>query len=122
VAWGATPHDGEPADVAIVCTPRADAILAAADALGPGGRLCLYAPPAPGSPLGIDGNAIFMRELEMSSSWSAGPADMRAALELLRAGTVAPLGMVQLRVPLEETGRALRAQKSGEALKAVVLP
>ena len=122
VAWGASPHDGEPADVAIVCTPRADAILSAADALGPGGRLCLYAPPGPGSPLGIDGNAIFMRELEVSSSWSAGPGDMRVALGLLDSGDVSPLEMVQLRVPLEETGRALRAQKSGEALKAVVLP
>jgi L-iditol 2-dehydrogenase len=121
-AWGAVRHDGEPADVAIVCTPRPDAILAAADALGPGGRLCLYAPPAPGSPLGVDGNAIFMRELELTASWSAGPADMRAALEMLRTGAVDPVEMVQLRVPLEETGRALRAQKSGEALKAVVLP
>ena len=83
--WGATAHGNEPVDVAIVCTPRDDAIAAAADALAPGGALCVYAPPPPDSPLAIDGNAVFMRELDVTASWSAGPADMQAALFLLRA-------------------------------------
>ena len=71
--WGATAHGNEPVDVAIVCTPRSEAIVAAAEALAPGGALCVYAPPPPGSPLGIDGNAVFMRELDVTASWSAGP-------------------------------------------------
>jgi len=120
--WGATAHGAEPVDVAIVCTPRAEAIAAAADALAPGGALCLYAPPPPGSPLGVDGNAIFMRELEVCASWSAGPEDMRAALRVLAGGGVRPLELVTHRFGLEETGAALAAQRSGEALKAVVLP
>ena len=37
-------HGNEPVDVAIVCTPRDDAIAGAADALAPGGALCVYAP------------------------------------------------------------------------------
>jgi L-iditol 2-dehydrogenase len=120
--WGATAHGNEPVDVAIVCTPRPEAIAAAADALAAGGALCLYAPPPPGSPLGIDGNAVFERELEVTASWSAGPADMRRALRLLAAGTVRPLELVTHRFGLEGTGAALAAQRSGEALKAVVLP
>ena len=120
--WGATAHGNEPVDVAIVCTPRSDAIVAAAEALAPGGALCVYAPPPPGSPLGIDGNAVFMRELDVTASWSAGPADMRAALALLARGAVRPLELITHRFPLEETGAALAAQRSGEALKAVVLP
>ena len=86
--WGATAHGNEPVDVAIVCTPRSEAIVAAAEALAPGGALCVYAPPPPGSPLAIDGNAVFMRELDVTASWSAGPADMRAALALLARGAV----------------------------------
>ena len=121
-AWGATAHGAEPVDVAMVCTPRADAIAAAADALAPGGALCLYAPPPPGSPLGVDGNAVFMRELDLTASWSAGPADMRAALALLARGAVRPLELVTHRFGLDGTGAALAAQRSGEALKAVVLP
>ena len=120
--WGATAHGNEPVDVAIVCTPRPEAIVAAAEALAPGGALCVYAPPPPGSPLGIDGNAVFMRELDVTASWSAGPADMRAAHALLARGAVRPLEIVTHRFPLEQTGAALAAQRSGEALKAVVLP
>ena len=120
--WGATAHGAEPVDVAIVCTPRPEAIAAGAAALAPGGALCLYAPPPPGSPLGIDGNAVFERELDVTASWSAGPADMRRALRLLGSGAVRPLELVTHRFGLEGTGAALAAQRSGEALKAVVLP
>jgi L-iditol 2-dehydrogenase len=120
--WGATAHGNEPVDVAIVCTPRLDAIASAADALAPGGALCLFAPPAPGSALGVDGNAVFMRELDVCASWSAGPADMRAAFGLLERGAVRPLELITHRFGLEGTGAALAAQRSGEALKAVVLP
>ena len=47
-AWGAEHHGNELVDVAIVCTPKPDAIAAAAAATAPGGTLCLYAPPATG--------------------------------------------------------------------------
>ena len=57
-------------------------------ALGPGGRLCAYAPPEPGAPIAVDGAEVFLRELTVTSSWSAGAADMRAALALLQAGAV----------------------------------
>jgi L-iditol 2-dehydrogenase len=120
--WGATAHGNEPVDVAMVCTPRSDALAAAAAAVAPGGALCLYAPPPPDSPLAIDGNAVFMRELEVTASWSAGPSDMREAFALLARGTVAPLELITHRFPLEQTGAALAAQRSGEAMKAVVLP
>ena len=61
--WGATAHGNEPVDVAIVCTEHPQAIADAAQALAPGGSLCLYAPPEPGSPLEIEGWAVFAREL-----------------------------------------------------------
>ena len=57
-AWGATAHGNEPVDVAMVCTESPEAIAAAAEALAPGGALCLYAPPGPGEAArgrGLDG-------------------------------------------------------------------
>jgi L-iditol 2-dehydrogenase len=121
--WGAAVHvAGDPVDVAIACTPRPDAIRAASEALDAGGRLLVYAPPAPGTPLDVDAGELFLRELTVTASWSAGPADMRASLGLLQSGAVQPLELVQLRVGLQDTGRALAAQRSGAALKAVVEP
>jgi L-iditol 2-dehydrogenase len=120
--WGAEHHGNEQVDVAIVCTPDAGAIAGAARWVAPGGTLCLYAPPDPGVALGIEGEGLFMRELTVTASYSAGPADMRAALELLRSGRVEPAPLVSHRVALEDAGLGLDLARSGEALKAVVVP
>jgi threonine dehydrogenase-like Zn-dependent dehydrogenase len=120
--WGAEHHGNELVDVAIVCTPKPEAIAAAAGAVAPGGTLCLYAPPGPGSPLPIDGAELFLRELSVTASYSAGPGDMRAALELIAAGTIDPSSLVSHRLTLEQTGDALDLQRQGTALKVVVLP
>jgi L-iditol 2-dehydrogenase len=120
--FGATAHGNEPVDVAMVCTENPRAIVDGAQVLAPGGTLCLYAPPEPDTPLGIDGWTVFARELRVTASWSAGPADMRAALALLRSGTLPFAELIGARFALEDTGAALAAQRDGTVLKAVVLP
>lgn len=119
---GATPHGNEPIDVAFVTTADGRAIAGAAAALGPGGTLCLYATTGPGTPVGLDSEQLFLRELTVCSSWSAGPEDMRAAYDLIASGRIDVLGLVTHRVGLDETARALNLQRRGQALKAVVLP
>ena len=121
-AMGAAHHADELVDVAFVTTANAEAIAGAAAALAPGGTLCLYATTGPGTPVGLDTEGVFLRELTVCSSWSAGPADMRAAHELIASGRIDVLSLVTHRVPLEETGLALGLQRRGEALKAVVEP
>ena len=119
---GAGAHDGEPVDVAFVTTANAEAIAGAAAALGIGGTLCLYATTGPGTPLGLDSEQLFLRDLTVCSSWSAGPADMRASHGLIAGGSIDVLSLVTHRVGLEDTGRALGLQRDGEALKAIVEP
>jgi L-iditol 2-dehydrogenase len=119
---GAERHGNELVDVAIVCTPKPDAIAAAAEAVAPGGTLCLYAPPAPDAPPRLDGTTLFLRELTITASYSAGPSDMRTSLELIAGGVVDPKPLISHRLPLEQTATALNLQRQGEALKAVVIP
>jgi L-iditol 2-dehydrogenase len=119
---GAAHHAGEPVDVAFVTTADAGAIAGAAAALAPGGTLCLYATTGPGTPVGLDTEQLFLRELTVCSSWSAGPGDMRAARALIGSGRIDVLALVTHRLTLDETARALDLQRRGEALKAVVLP
>ena len=119
---GAERHGNELVDVAIVCTPKPDAIAAAGDAVAPGGTLCLYAPPDPDAPPRLDGTTLFLRELTITASYSAGPSDMRASLELIAGGEVDPKPLISHRLPLEQTATALNLQREGEALKAVVIP
>jgi L-iditol 2-dehydrogenase len=122
LALGAERHGNELVDVALVCTPNADAIVAGFRAIAPGGSLCLYAPPPPGAPLGLDGFALYTREVDVCASYSAGPREMRSALELIASGKVDPAPLVTHRLELAQTGRALDLARSGEALKALVFP
>jgi L-iditol 2-dehydrogenase len=119
---GAERHGNELVDVAIVCTPKPEAIAAGFAAVAPGGSLCLYAPPSPGETLGLDGHALYVGEIDVCASYSAGSDDMRAALSLVASGRVDPLPLVTHRLGLDETGRALELARSGEAIKALVLP
>jgi len=121
-AWGAAHHADEPVDVALVTIDKRDAIAAGADAVAPGGSLCLYAPPAPGTPLNLDSERLFMREIAICSSYSAGPADMLEALSLIASGQIDPAALVTHRLTLDETAQALDLQRRGVALKVVVEP
>ena len=120
--WGAERHGNEQVDVAIVCTPNPEAVATAVAALAPGGSLCLYAPPYPAEPPELDAAAIYVRELTVTASYAAGAEDMRAALELIASGRIDPTPLVTHTLPLEQTGAALELQRTGEALKPVVLP
>ena len=94
-----------------------------AAALGPGGRLCAYAPPEPGAPIAVDGaRDLPARADRHRRPGRRAPATWRAALALLRSGAVRVDGLVTHRFGLDETGAALAAQRDGSALKAVVLP
>jgi len=121
-AWGAEHHGNELVDVAIACTPKPEAIEAAAAAVAPGGTLCFYAPPAPDAPPRLDATTLYLREITVTSSYSAGPGDMRAALELIASGRIDPGSLVSHRLSLEEAGRALDLQRQAAGLKVVVEP
>ena len=122
LALGAERHGNELVDAVLVCTPRPEAIADGFAAVAPGGTLCLYAPPDPGQALGLDGHALYVREVDVCASYSAGPRDMRAALALIATGRVDPAPLITHRLPLERTGEALELARTGGAVKALVLP
>jgi L-iditol 2-dehydrogenase len=122
LALGAEAHGNELVDVALVCTSEPAALADGFAAVAPGGTLCLYAPPKIGDALGLDGHALYTREIDVRASYSAGPADMRAALELVASGRVDPAPLVTHRVGLDGVGRALELARTGGAIKTIVVP
>jgi L-iditol 2-dehydrogenase len=122
LALGADRHGNELVDVAMVCTTKPSAIADGFAAVAPGGALCLYAPPDPGQALDLDGHALYVGEVDVCASYSAGPRDMRAALALIASGRIDPAPLITHRLALSETGRALELARTGEAVKALVLP
>ena len=113
---------GGPPTVALLCTGADAAWALALDAIDAGGTVQLFAPSSPGATRSFDANDLFFREIQIQASYSAGPGDTRAALELIRSGAVHPEELVTHRFPLEETAKALEAARRREAVKAIVTP
>ena len=127
-AWGAEHHGNELVDVAIACTPKPEAIEAAAEAVAPGGTLCFYAPPAPDAPPRLDATALYLREITVTASYSAGPGDMRAALELIAErphrpprARLAPAAARGDRTRARSAAPGGRAEGRGGAVRAALL-
>ena len=123
----ADPHEvhealGGPADQVFVCTADAGAIAGALHLAGPAGVVQLFAPPAPGTMVGLDLGAVFFREVTIQSTYSAGPLDTRDALALLASGAIDAEALISHRLPLAEVEEAFRLARSGEAVKVVVEP
>ncbi len=103
-----------------VTTSAAEAIDAGVELAGPAGVVQLFAPPRPGQPVPVDLGAAWFREVRIESTYSAGPADTRNALQLLQDGAIDPELIVSHRIPLVEIDHAFRLARSAEAIKVVV--
>jgi L-iditol 2-dehydrogenase len=113
---------GTLADVVLVCTSKHEAIADSLHLAGSAGVVQLFAPTPPGEIVGLDLGAIFFREVELQSTYSAGPFDTRDALDLLMAGAIDIGAILTHEVPLESVDEAFRLARSGEATKVVVVP
>ena len=100
--------------------PRAawDLALAAADK---GAVVQLFAPSGPGERRAFDVDDVFFRELEIQASYSAGPHDTRAALDLIAARRD-PGRAASSRTASRSSGpaEALAAARSREGVKVIV--
>jgi L-iditol 2-dehydrogenase len=106
--------------VVMLCTGTAAAWELAWETVGAGGTIQVFAPSEPGEVRSFEVHELFFGEIEIQASYSAGPADTRAALELIAAGAVTPEELVTHRFELERTAEALAAARTREAVKAIV--
>jgi len=111
---------GHLADQVIVCTHAHAAMNDALYLAGPAGVVQYFAPTPPGEMVPIDLGAVFWREVELQSTYSAGPADIRDALAMLADGRVRAAGIVTHHVPFEQVEEGFRLARTGEALKVVI--
>lgn len=116
----ATALGGRLADQVIVCTHHHGAMNDALYLAGPAGVVQYFAPTPPGEMVPLDLGAVFWREVELQSTYSAGPRDIRDALDLLATGRVRAAGIVTHHVPFGEVEEAFRLARTGEALKVVI--
>jgi Threonine dehydrogenase and related Zn-dependent dehydrogenases len=105
-------------DVVIVAPGNEVAITSAFKYVRNGGRVVLFAPLPPQSPIKLDINEIYFREITIIPSYSAGPNDMRISIDILRK--VLPSRFITHTVKLDDIALGFEIAKMPEALKVMV--
>jgi L-iditol 2-dehydrogenase len=114
---------GRGADVVVVCPPGDAAIRDGISAGAPGARVVCFTPRGPDQPLTIDQSAMYFREVALLQSYSCGPDETRAALDLLADHRIDVHSLVTHRVPLDGVASALaRAAGKDDGIKTIVFP
>ncbi len=87
-----------------------------------GGTCLVFASFHPESDVTLDWNQLYYRELNIITSYSASPDDLRDALQLLADGSIHVTPMTGHTFPLGKFDEALAAIESRAILKAILTP
>ncbi|HUO51925.1 MAG TPA: zinc-binding dehydrogenase [Gemmatimonadaceae bacterium] len=111
---------GQGADIAMEAIGAAATQELAVSCVRTGGRVVLvgYSPDT----LALNAGRVMYRELEVIGSLGCRPVDYPRVIELARSGRIALAKMVTHRFPLERINEAFDVLRSGEAIRAVVVP
>lgn len=90
-------------------------------ACAPGGTVLFFTPTPPGVPVEIEQHHLYFNEIDLRCSYSCGPYDTRAALDLIARGAIRGSDLITHRFPLDRVAAAFRLTAAGgESLKAIV--
>jgi len=112
------------ADVVIVCAAAEVVCQQALEAIGRGGVILLFAPAPAGTVVPLSINDVFWRrDVTITTSYAASPADCMEALELIRSKRVRVDDMITHRFGLAETEKGFQLVAQGEgSLKVIIKP
>lgn len=110
----------EGADV-VICGPGTDAAMrAAVDAAAPAGTVVMFTPFPPEVPVTIDSQRLYFGDLRIVASYSCGPDDTRAALDLIVNGVVTAQKVGADLIALDDVPRAYRDFARARMIKPIV--
>jgi len=117
-------NDGRLADLVIVSAGALAAIEQGLRCVERGGTVLLFAPTEPDVKLPLSVNDVFFRnDITLTTSYAGSPADLAAALELIRARRVRVAEMITHRLGLAETGRGFELVAGGrDSIKVIIEP
>lgn len=118
-----TANSGRLADLVIVCTGAAEAILQSWKTVERGGTILLFAPPAPGTVIPLPIHERWFDEVTVLSSYSGSPLDASNALELISQRRLNVRDMITHHLSLAEAGLGFRLMtQANESLKIIIEP
>lgn len=110
----------EGADV-VICGPGTVAAMrAAVDAAAPAGTVVMFTPFPSDVPVTIDSQRLYFGDLRIVASYSCGPDDTRAALDLIANGVVTAQKVGADLIALDDVPRAYRDFAQARMIKPIV--
>ena len=112
---------GEMAQLVVVGPASASAMGSGIECAGAGAHVLFFSPANPGETLFIDPNALYFRDVSLVTSYSCGPPDTRAALNMISEGDADWERMITHRFPIEGIAEAFRlTAEGGASLKSII--
>lgn len=108
------------ADAAVDCTGDPAVWRLLSESVRPGGTVVLFGGCAPGATAAFDAARLHYAEIALLGSFHYGPAEARAALDLLASGAIDPRPLLAERGTLADLPRFLAAQARGEGVRYAV--
>jgi len=113
--------DGEMANLVVVCPSDAMAMEEGLACVADGGTVLFFSPARPEQRINLDPNSLYFRDISLVNSYSAGPDDTVAALDMIRTRGLPTTSLITHRFRLEQTADAFRlASKAANSLKVVI--
>lgn len=105
----------------VICGPgTARAMQHAFESVAASGTVVMFTPFPPEVPLAIDSERFYFGDLRAVASYSAGPQDTRAALDLIEQGVVSAEKVGATLVDLDDVPRAYRDLAEARIVKPIV--
>ncbi|MBI3564439.1 MAG: alcohol dehydrogenase catalytic domain-containing protein [Elusimicrobia bacterium] len=121
-AAGRSQSDGRGFDAVVYSAGTPALVNKSVGWLRDGGTINVFASFHPDPTLPLDLNQVYHRELTVISSYSPSLVDLKEAFELIASGKFDPLTLAPKSFPLSKFDEAVRAVKSRQALKSVLVP
>lgn len=108
------------ADV-VICGPgTAEAMRDAFETVAPAGTVVMFTPFPPDAPVSVEPERLYFNDLRVVASYSCGPDDTRAALNLIAAGIVTTQKVDATIVSIDEVPRVYRQFAQALMIKPIV--
>jgi L-iditol 2-dehydrogenase len=121
-AAGKAATDGRGFDAVVYSAGTTALVAKSLSWLRDGGTINVFASFHPDPLLPLDLNQVYHRELTVISSYSPSLVDLKEAFELIASGKFNPLVLGPARFPLSAFDEAVRAVKTRQTLKSVLVP
>ncbi|HDH00275.1 MAG TPA: sorbitol dehydrogenase [Nitrospirae bacterium] len=114
--------DGGMADIVVVGPGDIKAMSQGIGCAARAGKVLFFTPAGPDDILQLRPHDIYFRDINIITSYSCGPDDTKAALDLISEGSVDAQRLITHRFPLEKASEAFRlTAKAEDSLKVVVI-